>query len=70
MIRLRRIRISKGWSLEYVANKVGVTKAAIHDLETGRRKGSIRVWDALEDLFTISQRKLREEENERSKNAN
>lgn len=60
MINLRNERITRGWSLEYVARKIGVTKTAIHDIETGKRQGSIRVWDALEDLFGINQRILRE----------
>lgn len=59
MIRLRKIRQEIGWTQEYVAQSVGITKAAIHDIETGRRKGSIPVWDALEDLFGIPQRELR-----------
>lgn len=62
MIKLRQARQSRGWTLEHVAKKIGVTKAAIRDLEIGRRKGSIPVWDALEDLFGIPQRQLREQQ--------
>ena len=29
-------------------------------IESGDRLGSIKMWDALEDLFSIHQRKLRE----------
>lgn len=65
MINLRNERIMRGWSLEYVANKIGVTKTAIHDIETGKRQGSIKVWDALEDLFDINQRTLRKESNKK-----
>lgn len=60
MIVLREKRIEKGWKLDYVAQKIGVSKVTIHDLETGKSQGSIKVWDALEDLFGIPQRKLRE----------
>ena len=65
MINLRNERIMRGWSLEYVANKIGVTKTAIHDIETGKRQGSIKAWDALEDLFDINQRTLRKESNKK-----
>ena len=60
MINLRRLRKEKGWTQGDVAKIVGVTKTAIHDIETGKRQGSIPVWDALEDLFGVSQRELRD----------
>ena len=60
MILLRKYRLEKGWSLAFVAKQIGVTKTAIHDLEVGRRCGSVPVWDALEDLFGTPQRQLRE----------
>lgn len=59
---MRQERIRRGWTQEYVANKIGITKAAIHDIEIGRRIGSIPVWDALEDLFQIPQRILRKKD--------
>ena len=65
MIQLRHERIARGWSLEYVASKIGVTKTAIHDIETGKRLGSIKVWDALEDLFGENQRTLRKQINKK-----
>lgn len=60
MILLRKYRLERGWTLDYVAKQIGVTKTAIHDLEVGKRIGSIPVWDALEDLFNLPQRQLRE----------
>ena len=61
MIQLRCERIDRDWSLEYVAKKIGVTKTAIHNIETGKRQGSLGIWDALEDLFGIDQRTLRKQ---------
>lgn len=56
---LRKYRQERGWTQNFVANQIGVTQTAIHDIETGKRIGSIPVWDALEDLFGIPQRQLR-----------
>lgn len=39
---------------------IGVTKQSISNLETGVRGTSTNNWDKLEDIFSISQRKLRE----------
>ena len=61
---LRKYRLERGWTQEFVAKKIGVNKVTIHDLETGKRMGSIRVWDALEDLFEVPQRQLRDVEKE------
>lgn len=49
--KMRQERKSKGWTLGYVARQVGVTKSAIHDIETGRRKPSYEVLVKLLDLF-------------------
>ena len=51
---LRQERISRNWTLDYVAEKVGVSKQAVHDIEVGRRKPSYNVLVALEDLFGLS----------------
>lgn len=60
MIALRQEREKRNWTLQFVANSIGKSKSFMHDIENGRRTGSVEVWDALEDLFSISQRKLRE----------
>lgn len=64
VILLRKYRLERGWTLEHVAKQIGVTKTAIHDLEVGKRIGSVPVWDALEDLFGVPQRQLRAIEKE------
>lgn len=55
---LRQERIKRNWTLAYVAEKVGVSKQAVHDIEVGRRKPSYGVLVSLEDLFGLSHRIL------------
>lgn len=50
-IMLRQERKSKGWTQGYVAEQLGITKSAVHDIETGRRKPSYDVLVKLLDLF-------------------
>ncbi|WP_039879508.1 helix-turn-helix transcriptional regulator [Jonquetella anthropi] len=56
---LREIRMSRGLRQEDVAKKIGVSTRAYQHLEAGSRTGSIKLWDALEDLFGVPQRQLR-----------
>ena len=58
---LRRERIKRGWTQAQVAAKVFVAPSMIQMMETGQRKGSVGVWDALEALFKIPQQELRKE---------
>lgn len=48
---LRQERLRRGWTQQYVAEKVGVTKSAILLLENGRIKPSYDVLVKLLDLF-------------------
>lgn len=48
---IRQERISKGWTQECVAKKVGISKATVQMLETGQRKPSFDVLVKLLDLF-------------------
>lgn len=57
-LMIRAIRIKKGWSQKYVAEKVGVTLSLIQKIETGQRKPSYDVLVKLEDLFHMNHRKL------------
>ena len=43
-----------------VAEYLGVTIRSYQRIESGDRTGEIQTWDLLEDLFCISQRRLRE----------
>ncbi len=55
---LRQERITRGWSMEYVAEKVGLTSEAIRLIENGDRNPSYPVLVKLEDLFQKSHRDL------------
>ena len=57
-IRLRQERIKNGWTLEYVANKLNVSKQSICDWEQARHRPSYKVLYQLENLFNLSHRDL------------
>jgi len=57
-LRIRQERKEKGWKLQDVGKQVGLTQAAISDIERGRRKPSYTALCKLEDLFNLSHRKL------------
>lgn len=57
---LRKARIEKGMTQKQVANYLHVSERHYKQIEYDERLGSIAIWDALEDLFSIHQRKLRE----------
>ncbi len=42
-----------------VAEYLGIGERRYQDIEYGKTLGSIKHWDALEDLFQIPQRQLR-----------
>lgn len=48
---LRQERRRKGWSQDYVAKSVGISRVAIQQLETGKTKPSYDVLVKLLDLF-------------------
>jgi transcriptional regulator with XRE-family HTH domain len=55
---LRAERIKKGWTQAYVGKEIGVSKVAVHDIETGKQKPSYNVLVKLENLFDKSHRYL------------
>ncbi len=57
---LQAARKAKGMTQKQVAEYLGIKERAYQNLEYGITLGSIKHWDALEDLFEIPQRKLRE----------
>lgn len=58
ILQMRQERIERGWTLDYVAKNVGLTKVSIHDIEICRRKPSYEVLVKLEDLFGKTHREL------------
>jgi transcriptional regulator with XRE-family HTH domain len=53
ILAIRQERIKKGWTQEYVGRQVGLTKVAIHDIETGRSKPSYDILLKLLALFDV-----------------
>lgn len=48
---LRQERQKRGWTQDYVAQQIGVSRITIQKMETGRRKPSYDVLVKLLDLF-------------------
>lgn len=57
---LKEARKSKGLTQQAVADHLDITLVYYQKIESGERTGDFRLWDSLEDLFSIHQRKLRE----------
>lgn len=57
---LKRARKAARMTQQQVADKVGITLRYYQNIEEGSRIGSFEIWDKLEELFNIHQRKLRE----------
>lgn len=57
---LKKARIASGMTQQAVADNIDISLNYYQKIEQGERKGSLEVWDGLEDLFRVHQRKLRE----------
>ena len=57
---LKNARNAAGLTQQQVAEYLNVTRSHYQMMEQGDRVGSVELWDKLEDLFNIHQRKLRE----------
>lgn len=57
-MKIRQERETRGWTQEYVAQQIGLTKTSVHDIETGKQKPSYSVLVKLEDLFHKNHRQL------------
>ena len=57
---MRQARKEKGMTHKQVAEYLHTAERYYKQIEYGERMGSIAMWDMLEDLFSIHQRKLRE----------
>ena len=57
---LRRARQEKGMTQKQVAEYLEISERYYRFIEAGTRGGEFEIWDALEDLFGIHQRILRE----------
>lgn len=57
---LRKARKEKGMTQQQVADSLGISLVHYQKIEQGSRTGDFMIWDNLEDLFNVHQRKLRE----------
>lgn len=58
---LKEARQEAGMTQREVAEYLKIGKRRYQDIEYGKTLGSIKHWDALEDLFQIPQRQLRQD---------
>ena len=57
---LKNARKSKGMTQQEVADYLGISLRYYKSIEAGTRTGDFKIWDSLEDLLNVHQRKLRE----------
>ena len=57
---LRKARKEKGMTQQQVADRLDISLVHYQKIEQGSRPGDFKIWDNLEDLFNVHQRKLRE----------
>ena len=57
---LKDARNKANMTQQEVAEKLGISLRYYQNIEAGNRTGDFTIWDDLEDLFNLHQRKLRE----------
>ena len=67
---LKAARRAKGMTQQQVADGLNITLVYYQKIEAGDRTGDYAIWDALEDLFEVHQRALREISKNRHDRAN
>ncbi len=58
--KLKEARKKAGMTQQEVADKLEIGLRHYKKIESGESLGSILIWDSLEDIFNVHQRKLRE----------
>lgn len=58
--KLKNARRAAGLTQQQTADRLGITLRHYKKIESGESRGSIEVWDDLEDMFRVHQRVLRE----------
>jgi transcriptional regulator with XRE-family HTH domain len=56
--QLRQERLKRGWTLEYVAQQIGVSNQAVSLVETGKQKPSYSVLLKLLDLYNVDHKNI------------
>ncbi|MFG6392876.1 MAG: helix-turn-helix transcriptional regulator [Lachnospiraceae bacterium] len=57
---LKEARQKAGMTQKQVAEYLGISERYYKQIEAGQRTGDFTLWDKLEDLLMLHQRKLRE----------
>ena len=57
---LKQARINAGLTQNQISEKLNIGLRYYQMIEAGQRYGDFAIWDKLEDIFKIHQRKLRE----------
>lgn len=57
---LKEARAAAGMTQQQMADRLGISQRYYQNIETGDRTGDFTIWDELEDITGIHQRKLRE----------
>lgn len=57
---LKEARQKAGMTQQQMADRLGITVVYYQKIEQGSRTGDFAIWDALEDITGVHQRKLRE----------
>ena len=58
--KLKRARKDSGMTQQQVADALGISLRYYCHIEAGSLTGDFEIWDQLEDMFGVHQRKLRE----------
>lgn len=59
-VKLKQVRKAKGMTQQQMADRLHICLRYYKGIESGEHLGSIDLWDAMEDLFGLHQRVLRE----------
>ena len=57
---LKEARQKAGMTQQQMADRLGITLVYYQKIEQGSRTGDFELWDTLEDITGVHQRKLRE----------
>ena len=51
MNQLKQIRLNNGWTQQYIADKLGITKATYSNIETNKRSPSLKLAIQIQKFF-------------------
>ncbi|MFF1475374.1 helix-turn-helix transcriptional regulator [Streptomyces mirabilis] len=52
-VELARLRVERGWTFDELAQRSGLARRTLIDLEHGRTTGSITTWHAIAHAFDV-----------------